>query len=78
MLKMYRDAGALLGAEDSGEELTLRERERLARIKSMPKIARDVCIARREELYKQIKELERERDNLIDYLNGEDVVWDTK
>ena len=78
MLKMYRDAGELLGAEASGEELTLRERERLARIKSMPKIARDVCIARRDELSKQIMELEREHDNIIDYLNGEDVVWDKK
>lgn len=66
--KPYRTADELLKEPD---DMTPEEAERLERIKAVPKIVREICLAELKTLHEQIMELEKKSDTLNDYLNGE-------
>lgn len=64
----YRTAEELL---KEPEDMTDKEKERLKRIKAIPESVRDLCKAEVENLRRQVMELEKRRDEIIDFLNGE-------
>lgn len=66
--KPYRTADELL---EEPEDMIPEERERLERIKAIPKIVREICLAELKMLHEQIVELEKKSDTLNNYLNGE-------
>lgn len=66
--KPYRTADELLKEPD---DMTPEEAERLERIRAVPKIVREICLAELKTLHEQIMELEKKSDTLNDYLNGE-------
>lgn len=68
--KRYRTAEELLAEPDN---LTGKEIDRLNRIKAIPESVRDLCKAEVENLRKQVMELEKRSDEIIDFLNGEAV-----
>ena len=71
-MKRYRDREDLLEASRSAPEtLTVREQERLESIMSIPDGAVSVLAKEVGDLTMQIMEVERKRDALIDFLNGE-------
>ena len=53
------------------EDMTQEEKERLARIKAIPELVREVVHAEMTNLHNQIMALEKRYDELSDYLNGE-------
>jgi len=55
------------------KDMTPREKIRLAQIKLIPETIRESISQREQELREEIKRLERELDQLCDFLNGE---WD--
>lgn len=66
----YRTAEELL---KEPEDMTDNETERLKRIKAIPESVRDLCKAEVENLRKQVMELEKRSDEILDFLNGEAV-----
>jgi hypothetical protein len=67
-LRPYRSAEELL---EEPADMTREEKERLARIKEIPVVVRDLCRTELETLHRQVMELERKRDAIADFLNGE-------
>lgn len=70
-LKLYRPYFTLLNLGD--DELTHDEKKRLVNIKKIPYTVQATLESRAEELQKKVMALEAERDEIIDFLNGE---WD--
>ena len=68
-IKSYRTYHQLLTLDEY--ELSSYEKERLANIRKIPDKVRETLEIRAEELRKNIIDLEAERDNIIDFLNGE-------
>ncbi len=66
----YRTADELL---EEPEDMTDKEKERLARIKAIPELVRDLCQTEVSNLRKQVMELEKRSDEILDFLNGEAV-----
>lgn len=66
--KHYRPAEELL---KEPEDMTDKEKERLSRIKAIPESVKDLCKAEVENLRRQVMELEKRSDEIIDFLNGE-------
>ena len=67
-LKHYRTAGELLEEPD---DMTREERDRLVRIWAIPELVKILVHKEIGRITAEIMERERQRDTLIDYLNGE-------
>lgn len=68
--RRYRTAEELLAEP---EDMTDEEKERLKRIKAIPESVRGLCQTEVSNLRKQVMELEKRSDEIIDFLNGEAV-----
>lgn len=66
----YRMAEELLEEPD---DMTDKEKERLKRIKAIPESVRELCQTEVSNLRKQVMELEKRSDEILDFLNGEAV-----
>lgn len=66
----YRTAEELLAEP---EDMTDKEKERLKRIKAIPESVRELCQTEVSSLRKQVMELEKRSDEILDFLNGEAV-----
>lgn len=55
------------------EDMTDKERKRLERIKAIPESVRELCRTEVANLRSQVMELEKRSDEIIDFLNGEEV-----
>lgn len=55
------------------EDMTDKERKRLERIKAIPESVRELCQTEVANLRSQVMELEKRSDEIIDFLNGEEV-----
>lgn len=66
----YRTAEELL---TEPEDMTDKERKRLERIKAIPESVRELCQTEVANLRSQVMELEKRSDEIIDFLNGEEV-----
>lgn len=67
-MKLYRDAAEL---EKEPEDMTDKERERLQRIRAIPNIVKTIVHSEIGRITEEIMRRERQRDILVDYLNGE-------
>lgn len=67
-LKHYRTASELLEEPD---DMTSEERDRLVRIRAIPELVKILVHKEIGRITAEIMERERQRDTLIDYLNGE-------
>jgi len=67
-LRKYRSASELL---EEPEDMTDKENERLVRIRAIPELVRILVQTEIGRITEEIMERERQRDALIDYLNGE-------
>lgn len=67
-MKLYRDAAEL---EKEPEDMTDKERERLQRIRAIPNIVKTIVHSEIGRITEEIMKRERQRDILVDYLNGE-------
>lgn len=67
----YRSAGELL---EEPEDMTEEERKRLVRIRAIPEPVRMLVQTEIGRIAKEVMEMEKRKDMLIDYLNGEG--WD--
>ena len=67
-MKLYRDAAEL---EKEPEDMTDKERERLQRIRAIPNIVMSIVHSEIGRITEEIMRRERQRDILVDYLNGE-------
>lgn len=67
-MKLYRDAAEL---EKEPEDMTDKERERLQRIRAIPNIVKTIVHSEIGRITEEIMNRERQRDILVDYLNGE-------
>ncbi len=67
-MKLYRDAVEL---EKEPEDMTDKERERLQRIRAIPNIVKTIVHSEIGRITEEIMKRERQRDILVDYLNGE-------
>lgn len=65
----YKDYRKLLEADDAS--LDCDEMIRLRRVMEIPQIVRDALEERIAEIADTVKRLERERDAIVDFLNGE-------
>lgn len=66
----YRTAEELLAEP---EDMTDKERKRLERIKAIPESVRKLCQTEVSNLHKQVMELEKRIEEILDFLNGEAV-----
>ena len=66
----YRNWECLL---EEPEDMTAEERERLIAIKFIPEEIRNSALQIEQDLLRKIQRLEKERDQIIDFLNGEFV-----
>ncbi len=66
----YRTAGELLEAPD---DMTSEEKDRLARIQAIPELVKILVHKEIDRITAEIMEREKQRDILIDYLNGESI-----
>ena len=66
--RKYRSADELLTEPD---DMTSEEKERLARIKAIPNVVKDLCMEELRTLHDEIMMLEKKSDIIKDYLNGE-------
>lgn len=67
-LKTYRTIEEL---ESEPEDMTEREKERLARARSIPNEVKEIVSAEIGRLCETIRKLENRHDKLVDYMNGE-------
>jgi len=67
-MKLYRDAAEL---EKEPEDMADKERERLQRIREIPNIVKAIVHSEIDRITEEIMKRERQRDILVDYLNGE-------
>ncbi len=67
-MKLYRNAEEL---EKEPEDMTDEERERLQRIRAIPNTVKTIMYREIDIITEKIMEWERQRDILVDYLNGE-------
>ncbi len=67
-LRRYRSAAEL---EKEPEDMTDDEKERLIRIREIPSIVKMILQNEADRITEEVIGLEKRRDALIDYLNGE-------
>lgn len=67
-LMMHRSAAEL---EKEPEDMTDDEKERLVRIREIPSIVKMILQSEAERIREEVIGLEKRRDAIIDYLNGE-------
>ena len=67
-LRQYRSASELLSEP---EDMTDEEKSRLVRIRAIPELVRILVQTEIGRITEESMEWERQRDTLIDYLNGE-------
>lgn len=72
-MQLYRSVAML--KELDPEELTEMEKERLERANSIPSVVRTVIEQELMRITDEVMELEKKRDTMIDYLEGESRCW---
>ncbi len=75
-LREYRPYRSYKQLLECPNDMNEREKERYEQIMKIPEELRDVLAQDAEDLRKEIVALERRRDRILDYLNGESIsIW---